>query len=399
MANTKAAARLAADERAGRPALVDADSADTAAGLRRDRDAVRRIFETGEYPYKRKLTRKVYEKQKAELQVELLKVQDWVKETKRKVVVLFEGRDAAGKGGTIKRFTEHLNPRGARVVALDKPTEGERTEWFFQRYVRHLPRGGEIVLFDRSWYNRAGVERVMGFCNAREYLEFMRQAPELERMFVRSGIVLFKYWFSVTKEEQRRRFEAREGDALKRWKLSPVDRQSLGKWEAYTDAKEAMFFYTDTADAPWTIVKSDDKKRARLNCMRHFLSALPYPDKDHRVVDRPDPSDRRRQRRCDWRGRSCYRQDRAVRRPEKARLRGALTTTARAAVEKPMPDPSAAACGPHDVHAHRHHQAQRRRSAGLARRRPQPHRRAPQSRPDELLPWNRVPDRKLDRAA
>ena len=289
MVKTKAAARPAADEPAERPALVDADSAETAAGLRRDRDAVRRIFETGEYPYKRKLTRKIYEKQKAELQVELLKVQDWVKETKRKVVVLFEGRDAAGKGGTIKRFTEHLNPRGARVVALDKPTEGERTEWFFQRYIRHLPRGGEIVLFDRSWYNRAGVERVMGFCNAREYLEFMRQAPELERMFVRSGIVLFKYWFSVTQDEQRRRFEAREADALKRWKLSPVDRQSLGKWEAYTDAKEAMFFYTDTADAPWTIVKSDDKKRARLNCMRHFLSALPYADKDPRVVDRPDP--------------------------------------------------------------------------------------------------------------
>ena len=263
--------------------------ADGAAGPERDRDAIRRMFETGEYPYEDKLTRRVYEEQKARLQVELLKVQDWVKETRSKIVLLFEGRDAAGKGGTIKRFTEHLNPRGARVVALDKPTEAERTEWFFQRYIRHLPHGGEIVLFDRSWYNRAGVERVMGFCNGKEYLEFMRQVPELERMFVRSGIVLFKYWFSVTREEQRRRFDARENDLLKSWKLSPVDRASIGKWDEYTDAKEAMFFYTDTADAPWTIVKSDDKKRARLNCMRHFLSSLPYAGKDAGVVGEPDP--------------------------------------------------------------------------------------------------------------
>ena len=255
----------------------------------RDRDVIRRLFETGEYPYKDKLARKPYEREKAALQVELLKVQDWVKATGGKIVILFEGRDAAGKGGTIKRFTEHLNPRGARVVALDKPTESESTEWFFQRYVRHLPHGGEIVLLDRSWYNRAGVERVMGFCGAREYLEFMRQAPELERMLVRSGIRLFKYWFSVTREEQRRRFRARENDVLKQWKLSPIDRQSLDKWDEYTAAKEAMFFYTDTADAPWTIVKSDDKKRARLNCMRHFLAALPYTNKDTRVVGRPDP--------------------------------------------------------------------------------------------------------------
>ena len=276
---------------AARITLVEgsAGKADTAAALRRDRDAIRRIFETGEYPYKQKLTRKVYEQHKAELQVELLKAQDWVKEAKRKIVILFEGRDAAGKGGTIKRFTEHLNPRGARVVALDKPTGGEKTEWFFQRYVHHLPRGGEIVLFDRSWYNRAGVERVMGFCGAKDYLEFMRQTPELERMFVRSGIILFKYWFSVTRKEQKRRFEAREKDVLKQWKLSPVDRQSLGKWDDYTDAKDAMFFYTDTADAPWTIVKSDDKKRARLNCMRHFLATLPYADKDTCVVGQPDP--------------------------------------------------------------------------------------------------------------
>ena len=254
-----------------------------------DPAAIRRFFETGEYPYTKKLSRKPYERQKAALQVELLKLQDWVKATNQKIVVLFEGRDAAGKGGTIKRFTEHINPRGARVVALDKPTDGERTEWYFQRYVRHLPRGGEIVLFDRSWYNRGGVERVMGFCDAREYLEFMRQAPELERMFVRSGIRLFKYWFSVTQEEQRRRFQAREQDLLKRWKLSPIDRQSLNKWDEYTAAKEAMFFYTDTADAPWTIIKSDDKKRARLNCMRHFLAACPYTNKDSGVVGKPDP--------------------------------------------------------------------------------------------------------------
>ena len=277
------------DARASASATEADDARSDSRVLNRDRDVIRRLFETGEYPYQRKLARKPYEQQKAALQVELLKVQDWVKATNQKIVLLFEGRDAAGKGGTIKRFTEHLNPRGARVVALDKPTDDERTEWFFQRYIRHLPRGGEIVLFDRSWYNRSGVERVMGFCNAREYLEFIRQAPELERMFVRSGILLFKYWFSVTREEQRRRFEAREKDVLKQWKLSPVDRQSLDKWDEYTAAKEAMFFYTDTADAPWTIVKSDDKKRARLNCMRHFLAALPYTNKDARRVGRPDP--------------------------------------------------------------------------------------------------------------
>ena len=236
-----------------------------------------------------RLKRKFYEKELARLQFELIKWQYWIKHHDMRVMITFDGRDAAGKGGTIKRFTEHLNPRGARVVALDKPTETEKTEWYFQRYIRHLPHAGEIVLFDRSWYNRAGVERVMGFCSAQQYLEFMRQVPELERMFVRSGIVLFKYWFSVSRDEQRRRFESRENDALKQWKLSPVDRQSLGKWDSYTEAKEAMFFYTDTADAPWTIVKSDDKKRARLNAMRHFLSQLPYPAKDAARVGKPDP--------------------------------------------------------------------------------------------------------------
>jgi polyphosphate kinase len=246
-------------------------------------------FESGEYPYAQKMDRATYEAEKAALQVELLKVQHWVEETGQKYVLLFEGRDAAGKGGTIKRFTEHLNPRAARVVALNKPSEEERGQWFFQRYIKHLPTAGEIVLYDRSWYNRAGVERVMSFCAASDYLEFMRQTPELERMLVRSGIKLFKYWFSVTQDEQRRRFESRETDPLKRWKLSPIDRASLDKWDDYTEAKEAMFFYTDTADAPWTVIRSNDKKRARLNAMRHFLSMLDYPDKDVSVATAPDP--------------------------------------------------------------------------------------------------------------
>ena len=252
-------------------------------------DAVRHAFETGEYPYQERLTRRVYEARKARLQAELLKVQLWAQETGQKFVLLFEGRDAAGKGGTIKRYTEHLNPRHARVVALDKPSDRERGQWFFQRYIEHLPTAGEIVLYDRSWYNRAGVERVMGFCTPNDYLEFMRQTPELERMLVRSGIRLYKYWFSVTREEQRARFLARETDPLKQWKLSPIDKASLDKWDDYTEAKEAMFFYTDTADAPWIIVKSDDKKRARLEAMKHFLSSIDYPGKDTRVVTDPDP--------------------------------------------------------------------------------------------------------------
>lgn len=252
-------------------------------------EIIREAFETGHYPYPYKMARRPYEAEKAKLQAELLKVQLWAQETGQKFVILFEGRDAAGKGGTIKRFTEHLNPRFARVVALNKPTDQERGQWYFQRYVTHLPTSGEMVFYDRSWYNRAGVERVMGFCTPTEYLEFMRQAPEFERMLVRSGIRLFKYWFSVTPEEQRRRFAERENDPLKRWKLSPIDKASLGKWDEYTAAKEAMFFYTDTADSPWTIVKSKDKKRARLNCMRHFLSSLDYPDKDPEIAQIPDP--------------------------------------------------------------------------------------------------------------
>ena len=254
-----------------------------------DPNAIRIAFESGKYPYPRRMGRPAYEKEKALLQAELLKVQLWAQETGQKFVILFEGRDAAGKGGTIKRFNEHLNPRFARVVALNKPTEEERGQWYFQRYVEHLPTAGEMVFYDRSWYNRAGVERVMGFCSPSEYLEFMRQTPELERMLVRSGIRLYKYWFSVTRDEQRRRFRERATDPLKRWKLSPIDLASLDKWDDYTEAKEAMFFYTDTADAPWVIVKSNDKKRARLNCMKHFLSTLDYPDKDPAIAAPYDP--------------------------------------------------------------------------------------------------------------
>ncbi len=257
--------------------------------IRHDPERLRANFQSDVYPYRNKMKRAVYERHKAELQAELLKVQSWVKDTGQKIVVLFEGRDAAGKGGTIKRFMEHLNPRGARVVALEKPSEQEKGQWYFQRYVEHLPTEGEIVLFDRSWYNRAGVERVMDFCTPMEYLEFMRQCPELERMLVNSGIRLFKFWFSVTQDEQHRRFNARKVDPLKQWKLSPIDMLSLDKWDDYTEAKEAMFFYTDTADAPWTVIKSSDKKRARINCMLHFLHSLDYPNKDKHVVHAPDP--------------------------------------------------------------------------------------------------------------
>ncbi len=252
-------------------------------------EEIRAAFESGKYPYRRKLAKRTYEDEKALLQAELLKVQLWAQETGKKFLLFFEGRDAAGKGGTIKRFMEHLNPRSARVVALNKPSDTERGQWYFQRYVQHLPTAGEIVFFDRSWYNRAGVEKVMSFCTAHEYLEFMRQAPELERMLVRSGIQLYKYWFSVSQAEQRRRFQNRQMDPLKQWKLSSVDKASLNKWEQYTEAKQAMFFYTDTADAPWTIITSNDKKRARLNCMRHFLATLDYPDKCSSVIKQPDP--------------------------------------------------------------------------------------------------------------
>jgi polyphosphate kinase 2 len=235
-------------------------------------------WRTGGYPYKNLLSRKNYERQKYRLQVELLKLQAWVKERGQKIVVLFEGRDAAGKGGTIKRFMENLNPRGARVVALDKPTEQERGQWYFQRYIQHLPSGGEMVLFDRSWYNRAGVERVMGFCTEDEYREFLRSCPEFERMLVRSGIILVKYWFSVSDQEQERRFQARMNDPTKRWKLSPMDLQSRERWVEYSKAKDAMFASTDIKQAPWYVVNADSKPKARLNCITHLLSLIPYED-------------------------------------------------------------------------------------------------------------------------
>ncbi len=260
---------------------------------RRDRNQLKTSDELADdwrrgYPYKFKMLRRDYEDQKFVLQTELLKLQAWVKDTRQRLVILFEGRDAAGKGGAIKRFMEHLNPRGARVVALEKPSEVERGQWYFQRYVQHLPTAGEIVLFDRSWYNRAGVENVMGFCSDAEYEEFLRQAPEFERNLVRSGIHVIKFWFSVSRDEQRRRFKERKVHPLKQWKLSPVDLASLDKWEDYTRAKEAMFFHTDTADSPWTVVKSDDKKRARLNAMRYVLHAMPYKDKDSERIGQVD---------------------------------------------------------------------------------------------------------------
>jgi polyphosphate kinase 2 len=219
------------------------------------------------------------------LHVELLKMQNWSKNTGQKILAVFEGRDAAGKGGTIKRFIEHLNPRGCRVVALEKPSETESSQWYFQRYVKHLPSAGEIVIFDRSWYNRAGVERVMGFCSKDEVREFLRSVPEFERMLIRADIKMFKFYFSVSKEEQKRRFNNRETDPLKVWKLSPIDRESQNKWDDYTKAKEDMFFYTSTADSPWIVIKSDDKKAARINAIRYMLSTLDYPDKDESQLD------------------------------------------------------------------------------------------------------------------
>ncbi len=241
------------------------------------------------FPYPERLGKEADSADKRSLQVELLKLQRSVKESGRKIAVLFEGRDAAGKGGTIRRFTENLNPRGTRVVAMDKPTDKERGEWYLRRYVPHLPGPGEIVLFDRSWYNRAGVERVMRFCTPREYLEFLREAPEFERMLARDGIALIKLWFSVSRGEQLSRLIRRQSDPVKQWKLSPVDVASLGKWDEYTRAKESMFFYTDLPDTPWAVVKSNDKRRARLGALRSVLSSVPYQDKDEGVVGRPDP--------------------------------------------------------------------------------------------------------------
>lgn len=241
------------------------------------------------YPYERMMSKTEYEKEIELLQIELVKMQSWLIRSGEKIVMIFEGRDAAGKGGTITRFTDHLNPRGARVVALAKPTEREKGQWYFQRYVSNLPTNGELVFLDRSWYNRAGVEKVMGFCSPGEYLEFMRQAPEFERMITRSGVRLFKFWFSVSREEQLRRFLSRAKDPLKQWKLSPMDLESLSRWDEYTEAKESMLFYTDTADAPWTIIRSDDKKRARLNAIKFLLNNIDYAGKDEELLSDMDP--------------------------------------------------------------------------------------------------------------
>ncbi len=235
------------------------------------------------------MSRRHYEREKRLLQIELLKLQRWTKRTGRRQVILFEGRDAAGKGGTIKRFMEHLNPRGARVVALEKPTETEQGQWYFQRYVAHLPGRGEMVLFDRSWYNRAGVEKVMGFCTPEEHAEFLLRAPQFEDMLVSDGINLTKLWFSVSPAEQRTRFAIRQVDPVRQWKLSPTDIESLDKWDEYTAAKEEMFTATDTDFAPWIVVKSNDKKRARLNAMRYMLNKFDYDGKDYKLVGEPDP--------------------------------------------------------------------------------------------------------------
>jgi polyphosphate kinase 2 len=242
-----------------------------------------------DYPYEERMDRDDYEEEKYRLQIELLKFQDWSQETSTKHVILFEGRDAAGKGGTIKRFMEHLNPRAARVVALTKPSETERGQWYFHRYVAHLPTAGEIVLFDRSWYNRAGVERVMGFCSDEEYKQFLHHAPLFEEMLVESGFSLTKLWFSVTQQEQRTRFAIRQIDPVRRWKLSPMDIESLDRWDDYTEAKEAMLLSTDTDYARWTSIKSNDKKRARINAIRFFLNQFDYAGKDAAVVFDPDP--------------------------------------------------------------------------------------------------------------
>ncbi|WCE30272.1 polyphosphate kinase 2 [Vibrio sp. SCSIO 43137] len=235
-----------------------------------------------------KLDKKIYETELKNLQIELVKLQEWVKYKGLRVVVLFEGRDAAGKGGTIKRITEKLNPRVCRIAALPAPTEKEKTQWYFQRYVAHLPSAGEIVLFDRSWYNRAGVEKVMGFCSEEEYEEFLRSCPEFERMLIRSGIILIKYWFSVSDEEQEKRFMERINTPIKRWKFSPMDLESRSRWAEYSQAKDQMFNYTDTKQSPWWVVASDDKKRARLNCISHLLSCIDYQEVEHPKIELPE---------------------------------------------------------------------------------------------------------------
>ncbi|MFJ4523124.1 polyphosphate kinase 2 [Streptomyces sp. NPDC088810] len=264
------------DRQPERPVLLDADGRPVATWREN-------------HPYDHRIGRREYERTKRILQIELLKLQRWVKETGQRIVVVCEGRDAAGKGGTIKRFTERLNPRGARVVALDKPTEREAGQWYFQRYVTHLPARGEMVFFDRSWYNRAGVERVMGFCSEEDHRQFLRQAPLFERLLTDDGILLVKFWFSVSRAEQRTRFAIRQVDPVRRWKLSPTDLDSLDRWDDYTAAKVDMFRATDTAHAPWTVVKNNDKRRGRLEAMRSLLDRFDYPAKDREAVGTPDP--------------------------------------------------------------------------------------------------------------
>ena len=242
----------------------------------------------GEHGVSQKVGKKVYQKKLFELQLELIKLQEWVKEKGLRVVIIFEGRDAAGKGGVIKRIRQFLNPRIARVAALPAPTEREKTQWYFQRYVNHLPAAGEMVLFDRSWYNRAGVERVMGFCNEQEYEEFLRSCPMFERMLVRSGIILLKYWFSVSDNEQLKRFTARLEEPHKRWKLSPMDLESLTRWEDYSEAKDIMFAHTDTKQCPWYVVNSEVKRHAHLNCIHHLLSMITYDDLTPEPIELPE---------------------------------------------------------------------------------------------------------------
>jgi polyphosphate kinase len=267
----------------GRAAIAEAD------GVGQGANGSQHQFEDTAYPYDERMKRKAYEELLRPLQIELVKAQRWVKEQKQRVLIILEGRDAAGKGGTIKTVMEHLNPRGARVVALMKPNETERGQWYFQRYIAHLPTEGEVVLFDRSWYNRAGVELVMGFCTPNQYLEFTRQVPGLERGLIQSGIRLFKLWLAVSQKEQLKRLEARRKDPLKQWKLSPMDLEAIGRWDDYTAARDRMFYYTHTPEAPWTVIRSDDKKRARINIMKLILSQLPYTDKDEDVVGEIDP--------------------------------------------------------------------------------------------------------------
>ncbi len=255
-----------------------------------DADIAARAFTSGGYPYSRKMKTKKYLKELRLLQIELIKVQNWAQDTGQKIIVIFEGRDTAGKGGTIKRFREHINPRHARVVALPKPTERERGEWYYQRYVRHLPTSGEIVLFDRSWYNRAGVEPVMGFCTPAQRDAFLEETPSFERALVRAGIHLFKFWLTIGREEQLRRLHARRHDPLKTWKLSPIDYKAIHKWDDYTAARELMFARTHTHEAPWTVIRTNDKRRGRLNALRAFLSRLDYAGKDEAVVQSVDPA-------------------------------------------------------------------------------------------------------------